>query len=192
MISEKRFLELIRFDTKKDSYPSQYYWRVYKKFSDTFFVKKINWAGFAFGSTLFLYRRMYLVFFLMLFFEQVIETYITTFGFDRGMAHAYGTFVGNVITAVIFNTFYMRFLRRKEKKKDKVGVHLRLFFPLTVFVILMFGGMVFQFIGLHFDIEIINTAYNYILSFGLLLMITLYIFYFMQWRKNIRNLYGAI
>ncbi len=183
MFSFERFCELVRFNPKKSSPQSEYYWNLYKKFGDRTLVPKINWAGFAFGSTLFLYRRMYLMFVIMLCVEQVIEAYITTFGFDRGMAHAYGTFIGNLMTAVIFNSFYLRFIRRKSETRQRIGVHVRLFYPLVVFLCILFGTLVFQFIGLHWDVQWINFITNYLLLSGLIVMIGLYIYYFFDWRK---------
>lgn len=184
MFSFERFCELVRFDPKTPSPQSETYWKIYKKFGDRTIVPKINWAGFAFGSTLFLYRRMYFTFFVMLCVEQVIELYITTFQFDRGMAHAYGTFIGNIITALIFNSFYLRFIRRKSEKRRHIGVHLRLFYPVVAFLCVLFGTLVFQFIGLHWGIHWINVLANYLLAFGVIYMIVLYVYYFFDWRKR--------
>lgn len=184
MLSFERFCELVRFKPQESSSQSDYYWKIYQKFGGRTLIPKMNWAGFAFGSTLFLYRRMYLMFVAMLLVEQVIETYITTLGFDRGMAHAYGTFIGNLVTAVIFNSLYLRFVRRKAESRQRIGVHLRLFFPIVVFLCVLFGTLVFQFIGLHWGIQWINFITNYLLLFGLFTMFVLYVAYFLDWRKT--------
>lgn len=184
MFSFERFCEIVRFNSQESSLQSEYYWKIYQKFGDKTLIPKINWAGFVFGSTLFLYRRMYLMFVVMLFVEQVIETYITTFGFDRGMAHAYGTFIGNLITSVIFNSLYLRFVRRQSENRQHIGVHVRLFYPIIIFLCILFGTLVFQFIGLHWNVQWINVLTNYLLLFGLGYMLILYIYYFFDWRKN--------
>lgn len=184
MFSFQRFCELVRFQPKESSPPFNYYWHIYQKFGDRTLIPKINWAGFAFGSTLFLYRRMYFMFVIMLCVEQVIETYITTFGFDRGMAHAYGTFIGNLLTAIIFNSFYLRFVRRKAESRPHIGVHVRLFYPVVIFLSILFGTLVFQFIGLHWNIQWINFITNYLLLLGLVYMFILYIYYFFDWRNK--------
>lgn len=184
MFSFERFCELVRFKPQESSPQSDYYWKIYQKFGDRTLIPKMNWAGFAFGSTLFLYRRMYLMFVVMLVVEQVIETYITTLGFDRGMAHAYGTFIGNLITALVFNSFYLRFVKRKSESRQNIGVHVRLFYPIVMFLCVLFGTLVFQFIGLHWGIQWINFITNYLLLFGLILMFVLYIAYFFDWRKT--------
>lgn len=184
MFSFERFCELVRFKPQESSPQFDYYWKIYQKFGDRTLIPKINWAGFAFGSTLFLYRRMYLMFAIMLLVEQVIETYITTLGFDRGMAHAYGTFIGNLITVLVFNSFYLRFVRRKSENRQHIGVHVRLFYPIVMFLCVLFGTLVFQFIGLHWNIQWINFITNYLLLFGLILMFVLYTAYFFDWRKT--------
>jgi|GEM_PF-6901899 len=184
MFSFERFCELVRFKFQEPSESSDYYWKIYQKFSDQTFIPKINWAGFAFGSTLFLYRRMYAMFVVMLVVEQIIESYITTLGFDRGMAHAYGSFIGNVITAFIFNSFYLRFVRRKSETCQSIGIHVRLFYPVVAFLCILFGTLVFQFIGLAWGIYWINVLTNYLLLFGLAYMFVLYIYYFSDWLKN--------
>jgi hypothetical protein len=184
MFSFQRFCELVRFNPQKSSPQSDYYWKLYQKFGDRSLIPKINWAGFAFGSTLFLYRRMYLMFVAMLCMEQVIETYITTFGFDRGMAHAYGTFIGNMLTAAVFNSFYLRFIRRKSESRQYVGVHVRLFQPIVIFLCILFGTLVFQFIGLHWGVQWINFITNYFLLFGVITLFVLYIYFFFDWLQN--------
>ena len=184
MFSFNRFCELVCFKPQESSESSDYYWKIYHGFGDRTLVPKINWAGFAFGSTLFLYRRMYLMFLVMLIVEQVIETYIATLGFDRGMAHAYGSFLGNLITAFIFNSFYLRFIRRKSESSDHIGVHVRLFYPVVMFLCVLFGTLVFQFIGLHWGIQWINVLTNYLLLFGVTYLFVLYVYYFFDWIKS--------
>ncbi len=187
MLSPDHFFSLVRFSPNKESIQSNYYWNLYKKFHKNFIVPKINWAGFAFGSTLFLYRRMYFTFLIMLVVEQAIEAYVYQLGFDRGMAHAYGSFLGNVLTALIFNSVYLFLVKRKAKNRKTWGVHLRLFYPAVTFMAMFFSTLLFQFIGLHWNIGWINFLTNYLLLGALIYTFILYIYYFFNWKFKRSN-----
>lgn len=176
MMEKDEFVSFIAFDANNPTQDSTYYFEHRDK--------KIQplWVNFIFGAFWFLYRRMYLVFFLVYFvLGYGMQYYFSSIGYDWGASGAYSTMILNVFTVFFGHGLYIPFVMRKMKTLKHLGTHVRLFTPFSILVRNIFAILIIQIFCIWFKMDFIISWVYPFLYISFIYMVALYIYYFVDW-----------
>ncbi|USO02676.1 MAG: DUF2628 domain-containing protein [Alphaproteobacteria bacterium] len=176
-MDKKEFTAFVSFDPNKPSQDAEYY---FKHRNES--IKPI-WTSLIFGTFWFLYRRMYLAFFVMYFVVGYgLQYFFMGQGYDFGASGAYSTMIINLVTAIFGHGLFISFVTHKMEKLKHLGTHVRLFAPFAILIRNIFAILIIQIFGVWFKLDfLISWVYPFLYA-SFFYTIALYVYYFMDWR----------